>query len=338
MENKTKLLVVFILIISIGSIIISHRTYLSFIQARKFTLHFNTRAFEDVDQNFINDLIVDIPNLSATCIPIKAIKGIYLSGKKNPTKKDVSEAKNYLREAIKDNPFIKIPEAELSKIFFLEQQKDSAIYYGKIAFEGLKNNPIHFGHYLAGLASIGDTASIRNAYESIVFKDFFIDKLYLTAMTEVMDEDKTRKITEALEYLSTDDDQYKVNIYILNHGRKNVMQAMDLNEEAETYFLNSDFQNAAYKYEEAIKYNPSEPAFYENAGNSYMKIGDQITAQKYLKKAIDSFNTKKGKSEYLFGLSKLLNGENKEGCYYLALSHNNYKYKLAYSVYKKFCE
>ena len=77
MENKTKLLVVFILIISIGSIIISHRTYLSFIQARKFTLHFNTRAFEDVDQNFINDLIVDIPNLSATCIPIKAMKGIY---------------------------------------------------------------------------------------------------------------------------------------------------------------------------------------------------------------------------------------------------------------------
>ena len=75
------------------------------------------------------------------------------------------------------------------------------------------------------------------------------------AMTEVMDEDKTRKITEAVEYLSTDDDEYKVNVYILNHGRKNVMQAMDLNERAETYFLNNDFQNAAYKYEEAIKYN-----------------------------------------------------------------------------------
>ena len=86
MENKTKLFIVFILIISIGSVIISHRTYLSFIQAKKFTLHFNTRAFEDVDQNFINDLIFDIPNLSATCIPIKAVKGMYLSNKKNPTK------------------------------------------------------------------------------------------------------------------------------------------------------------------------------------------------------------------------------------------------------------
>ena len=67
------------------------------------------------------------------------------------------------------------------------------------------------------------------------------------------------------------------------------------------------------------------PPFYENKLKSY------------LKKAIDSFNTKKGKSEYLFGLSKLLSGEEREGCYYLALSHNNFKYNLAYSVYQKFC-
>ena len=68
-----------------------------------------------------------------------------------------------------------------------------------------------------------------------------------------------------------------------------------------------------------------------------MKIGDQVLAQKYLKKAIDSFNTKKGKSEYLYGLSKLLSNEKREGCYYLALSHNEFKYNLAYSVYQKFC-
>ena len=37
-------------------------------------------------------------------------------------------------------------------------------------------------------------------------------------MTEVMDKDKSKKITEAVEYLSIDDDQYKVNVYILKHG------------------------------------------------------------------------------------------------------------------------
>ena len=156
-------------------------------------------------------------------------------------------------------------------------------------------------------------------------------------MTEVMNIDKTKRITEAVEYLSSDDDQYKVNIYILNHGRENVFKAMEINKEAEADFSKKNYLSAAKKFEKAINFNPSESAFYENAGNSYMKVGDQILAQKYLKKAIDSFNTKKGKSEYLYGLSKLLSKEKKEGCYYLALSHNNFKYNLAYPVYKKFC-
>ena len=51
---------------------------------------------------------------------------------------EINLAKKYLKEAIKDNPYIKIPEAELSKIYFLEEKKDSAIYYGKLAFEGIK--------------------------------------------------------------------------------------------------------------------------------------------------------------------------------------------------------
>ena len=56
-----------------------------------------------------------------------------------------------------------------------------------------------------------------------------IDKLYLTAMTEVIDEDKSRKIIEAVEYLSIDDDRIR-SMSILNHGRKNVMAAMELNK------------------------------------------------------------------------------------------------------------
>lgn len=339
MKSKFKYpLLLLIIFSSVGSTYISYRTYKSFVQARIFTLHFNTREFDKVDEQFYDNLITDLPNLSATCIPIKAVKASYLSYKKNPTVEEINLAKKYLKQAINDNPYIKIPEAELSKIYFYEQKNDSAIYYGKLAFEGLKKNPIHFAHYSAALASVGDTATIRNIYENLDYKDFLIDKLYLTAMTEVIDQDKSRKITEAVEYLSIDDDQYKVNIYILNHGRENVMNAMDLNEKAETFFSNEDYLNAAQTFEKAIEFNPSEPAFYENTGNSYMKIGHQIKAQRFLKKAIDSFNTNNGKSEYLYGLSKLLSGEDQEGCYYLAKSHNDYRYKLAFSVYKRFCE
>jgi len=338
--KKCNFFSILLIVISITSTAIAYRTYLSFVQARTFTLHFNTREFDKVETEFYDNLITDLPNLSATCIPIKAIKASYLSYKKNPTVEEIILAKKYLKEAIKDNPYIKIPEAELSKIYFYESKKDSAIYYGKIAFEGIKKNPVHFAHYVAALSSVGDTATIKKTYETynkIGYKDFLIDKIYVTAMSEIIDQDKSKKITEAVEYLGVDDDGYKVNIYILNHGRDNVFKAMEINEEAEAYFSNQDFENAAKSFEDAIKHNPSEPAFYENAGNSYMKVGDQILAQKYLKKAIDSFNTKKGKSEYLYGLSKLLSSEKREGCYYLALSHNDFKYDLAYSVYQKFC-
>ena len=337
MKNRYKIVVVFLVLLSIGSCFISYRTYISFVQATTFTLHFNTREFEKADKEFFDNLITDLPNLSPTTIPIKALKASYLSYKDNPSVEEINMAKKYLKEAIKDNPYIKIPEAELSKIYFLQQKSDSAIYYGKIAYEGLKINPVHFAHYAAALASVGDTASIRNIYENKGFDDFLVDKIYVAAMSEIIDEDKSKKITEAVEYLGIDDDGYKVNIYILNHGRDNVFKANEINKEAEAYFSNKDYENAAKLFEEALKYNPSEPAFYENAGNSYMKIGDQILAQKFLKKAIDSFNTKKGKSEYLYGLSKLLSNEKREGCYYLALSHNEFKYNLAYSVYQKFC-
>ena len=336
MKNNVIYLIL-VLLISIFSTLISYRTYQSFVQARTFTLHFNTRQFEKADQKFIDNLIYDIPNLSATTIPLKAVKALYLTSKKEPTISDVTKAKSYLNRAIKDNPYIKIPEAELSKIYFMEEKKDSSLYFGKIAFEGLRKNPIHFAHYTAALASVGDTATIRKIYENLDYKNFLIDKLFLTAMTEVMDKDNTKKITEAVEYLSVDDDQYKINVYILNHGRENVLKAIDLNKKAETFFEQGDFQKAVKTFEEALSYNPSEPAFYQNIWNCYMKFGDQKKAQFFLKTSIDSFNTKKGKSEYLFGLSKLLSGEDQEGCRYIAKSHNEYRYKLAYSVYQKFC-
>ena len=79
--------------------------------------------------------------MSATVIPIKATKAFYLTNKDNPSEEDRYNAKKYLRLAIKDNPYIKIPEAELSKLYFEEQNKDSSLYYGKI-IEGIKKpNP-----------------------------------------------------------------------------------------------------------------------------------------------------------------------------------------------------
>ena len=199
MKNKYKVLPFsLLLILSIGSCFISYRTFLSFVQAKTFTLHFNTREFTKVDKEFYDNLITDLTEPIGNLYTNKSDESILLIIQRESNNEEINLAKKYLKEAIKDNPYIKIPEAELSKIYFLEKEKDSAIYYGKIAFEGLKKNPVHFAHYAAALASVGDTATIRKVYEELDYKDFLIDKIYLTAMTEIMDQDKPKELLNQL--------------------------------------------------------------------------------------------------------------------------------------------
>ena len=97
-----------------------------FFSQEELELRSTTRS----EDEFINQIIVDIPNISATTIPLKAFKALYL----RDTRKDVEGSKALLKKAINDNPYIKIPETELSRIYFDEQIADSAIYYGKKAF------------------------------------------------------------------------------------------------------------------------------------------------------------------------------------------------------------
>ena len=108
-------------------------------------MHFNTREFTKVDKEFIDNLNNRPTEPIGHYYSIKSSKSfILIKYKEKPTISDVTKAKSYLNRAIKDNPYIKIPEAELSKIYFMERKKDSSLYFGKIAFEGLRKNPIHF--------------------------------------------------------------------------------------------------------------------------------------------------------------------------------------------------
>ena len=107
MKDKYKVIIILLLVLSIGSCFISYRTYISFIQAKTFTLHFNTREFSKVDKEFYDNLIIDLPNLSATCIPIKAMKASYLSYKENPTVGETNLAKNILKKQLKTTPTLK---------------------------------------------------------------------------------------------------------------------------------------------------------------------------------------------------------------------------------------
>ena len=55
-------------------------------------------------------------------------------------------------------------------MYFEEQNKDFLFIMAKLLLKVLK--PIHFAHYVAALASVGDTATIREIYEDLGGKTF----------------------------------------------------------------------------------------------------------------------------------------------------------------------
>ena len=331
---SSKIVIYIFLLISLFTTAVSFRTYLSFRQQSIMTFDFNGRRFDLATDEFIDDIIIDLPNISATTIPLKSLKAFYL----RETRKDTQSAINLFKKAIKDNPYIKIPETELSRMYFDQSKTDSAVYYGKEAFYGLPKNPLHFGHYAAALAVKGDTTEINHAYEYMDYKsDNLINKLYLVALTGFTDKSESNKYLQSIEYLNVKDDEYKISYYILKHGRQSVINALALGQSGDELFEAKKHKEASLKYIEAIKQNPSESAFYQNAGNSFLQVGDYDKADFYLKKSIDSFNDQTGKSEYLYSLSLLEQKNKLLGCQFAIESYNKYKYKDALFLYNAFC-
>ena len=81
---------------------------------------------------------VDFPSLSGPTQPIKMLVGRYYRNEDS-----INTAKRLFLDAIKDNPYIKSPEAQLGYLYFDIEEFDSAYYYAKDAFNGIPNNNAH---------------------------------------------------------------------------------------------------------------------------------------------------------------------------------------------------
>ena len=114
---------------------------------------------------FKNKLDENFPNITFTTLPIKYLKARYLLGNDS-----LSIVKELLYKAMKDNPYIKAPEAMLARYYLSENELDSALYYSKNAFNGIANNNAHRNVYFKVLARLKDSSSIDEAFKKI--KDY----------------------------------------------------------------------------------------------------------------------------------------------------------------------
>lgn len=255
-----------------------------------------------------------IPNVTLTTIPIKFLQARYYEELDS-----IEVAKKMYFESININPYLRAIEAELSGLYFDQEQYDSAYYYSKIAFNAIPNSNVHRHAYFQVLKEKKDTTALLEAFN--ILKKYDNDnhwKEYLLNRYQIVGSGDNQVIELLKEYKNRfgyeDDKPTKVLESILVSGSKNVVLSVSFSEKADTLFREKDYENAARLFELAIEYDNSDYIFYENAAISYYLAGNYENAEIYFDRVINQFKPRNGKSEFYKGIMLVELDRNEEAC------------------------
>ena len=282
---------------------------------------------------------VDFPSLSGPTQPIKMLVGRYYRNEDS-----INTAKRLFLDAIKDNPYIKSPEAQLGYLYFDIEEFDSAYYYAKDAFNGIPNNNAHRDIFFKTLVQRKDTMQLKKSFDLLLK----LDKQntshwlgYLDSRYQIVGPQDP----EILELIPRFENQFpnfdKRVIDGLRVISKSDLQDLSFGSAfanlADQLFEDEEYLTAAYHYEFAIERAEFEYAYYENAAISYYLVEKYDKALNYFSKVIDEFEINDGKSEFYKGILLIELDSLSKGCDYLLKSSKLGFAGGSISAYNNFC-
>ena len=247
---------------------------------------------------------LDFPSLSGPTQPIKMLVGRYYRNADS-----IDTAKRLFLDAIKDNPYIKSPQAQLGYLYFDFEEFDSAYYYAKDAFNGIPNNNTHRDIFFKTLVQRKDTLELKESFELLMELDPINSSHWLGYI------DSRYQIVgpqdpEIIDLIYRFENQFpNFNKRVIDGFRvvsKSNIQDLSLGSAfanlANQYFEDGEYLTAAEHYEFAIERAEFEYAYFENAAISYYLAERYEKALNYFTKVIDEFEINDGKSEFYKGI------------------------------------
>ena len=330
-----------ILFISITLILILYINYKSFVssQIQPFLI---ADLNEGMHRYSLSDAIkadLNFPSLSGPTQPIKMLVGRYYRNEDS-----IDTAKKLFLDAIKDNPYIKSPQAQLAYLYLDIEEFDSAYYYAKDAFNGIPNNNVHRDIFFKTLVQRKDTLELKESFELLLELSpnnsshwlGYLDSRYQIVGPQ---DPEILELIPRFENQFPDFDKRVVDgiKVIANSELQDLSFGASFAELGDNLFEEGDYLMAAQHYEIAISYAEYEYAFYENAAISYY-LGERYDkAANYFTKVIDEFEINDGKSEFYLGILLIELDSINKGCDYLLKSS-----KLGFAdgstvAYNNFC-
>lgn len=333
-ELLVKIIICFVVPVLLGSLYINYRVYRSFeeqtILLYEFNAYQNKLPLETVEK-FEDQL----PNVTVTTLPLKMLKARYYM-----RDSVVEKALSLYYQSRKDNPYLKIADFELAKYHFKENNMDSAEYYSRMAFKGLPRNYLYTRQYFQILTKQKKEEELDSAFKEIK-NNFIIDQWrdYMFSKITINKDSKDELIdllNVAKENIS-DQNQLLTIETILKVGYSNLDDLGKIIIDAETFYKQDKFIEAANLYESAARMNDTEYTHYENAALSFYRGDNFEQAEKLFRYVLSSFEVKNGKSEFYLGLLLYEKKELENACNFWNIAINK-NYPLALKVKQTFCK
>ena len=232
---------------------------------------FNTNKYS-IPLNQIESLIPPIPNITVTTIPMDAIKARYYFHYKKYDK-----ALGYAQTARKQNPYLMYPELLLSQINLAKGNILKSKTYAKKAFFNLPNNNLHASHYLQLLIETGDKIRFSETFDALTKRNNInLWKNYLVGASKLFppgDPVQMERSLMATKIFSGNNEFMQLH-KLISIGSKKIQEALEYSNVALSYFNNGEHDKAVIEFEKAIKSDPLEFSYRENAATSYYLLND----------------------------------------------------------------
>ena len=335
MKNKNFHLFVYILFFAllIPSIYVNYLTHRSAIVQSIMTTDLNNSKRSAEVLNYLPNFNMNLPDLSFTAIPIKALVSRYYR-----FQGDFQKALSLLDESMNLNPYIMFNESEKAEVYELLQVKDSFKYFAKKAFIGLPKNQRHWIQFTKAIKIDNDSIELDQGFDLIKDSDDpFFATAYLSANISL-----DRKSPHIINMAKNLKNKFKDNQEVvlvsdyLIYGKKNVDSALALARNAENLFKTGIYDSASKAYISASILNPGDYTHFENAGLSLIRLNKHNEAIPFFERVIDSLNPKNGKAEYLLASVYEILGDLNKACALLEIS-TSYNFQLAYDARIKAC-
>ena len=260
----------------------------------------------------------NIPNLSTSALPVKALIARYYIRDKN-----FPAAIKLLKESYNDNPYIHYNDFLLTSVYASLNNYDSTLLYAKKAFYNWPRATSYYKNMIFAAVRKKDTLELKKAFDTSVkysntpltYEEYVKGSFELKSKT-------TAELNAILDMAikKFPKDNFTQTKLLINSGGAVNSTTNKFAADGFQNFQKKNYITAAEDYKKAIALEPTNYAHYENAGLCLFNSKKYNDCIYYFEKAASFKENVTGKSQYFIGFSYLNTANKEKGCLFLNTS------------------